>query len=42
MQTIEKEKAVSLNLPTYTIEKPKPIAKKKLTFWQKLLKIFGL
>jgi len=33
---------VSLSVPTYTIETPKPIVIKKLTFWQKLLKIFGL
>lgn len=33
---------VSLSVPTFTIEKPKPIVKKKLTFWQKLLKLFGL
>jgi len=33
---------VSLSVPKYTIETPKPIVIKKLTFWQKLLKIFGL
>jgi len=33
---------VSLSVPKYTIETPKPIVIKKLTFWQKLLKLFGL
>jgi len=32
---------VPLNVPTYIIEKPKPIVKKKLTFWQKILKLFN-
>jgi len=44
MQTIEEEKEVSLSVPKFEtpIEQPKPIVKKKLTWWQKLLKaIFG-
>ena len=32
---------VPLSVPTYIIEKPKPIVKKKLTFWQKILKLFN-
>jgi hypothetical protein len=42
MQQGFKQKEISLSIPTYTIETPKPIAIKKLTFWQKLLKLFGL
>jgi len=44
MQTIEEEKEVTLSTPKFEIpiEAPKPIVKKKLTWWQKLLKaIFG-
>lgn len=44
MQTITKEKEVSLSVPKFEtpIEAPKPIVKKKLTWWQKLIKaIFG-
>jgi len=33
---------VSLSVPKYEIEQPKPIVKKKLNWWQKLIKaIFG-
>jgi len=40
MQQIEKEKSVSLSVPKFETA---PIVKnKKLTFWQKLLKLFGL
>jgi len=40
LDTIEKE--VSLSIPKYEMEQPKPIVKKKLTWWQKLIKaIFG-
>lgn len=38
---IEVKKDVPLSIPTYTIEKPKPIVKKKLTFWQKIKNIFN-
>ena len=38
---IEVKKDVPLSIPTYTIEKPKPIVKKKLTFWQRILKLFN-
>lgn len=42
MQTIQKE-SVPLSVPKHEIpiEKPKPIVKKKLTFWQKILKLFN-
>jgi len=40
MQQIEKEKTVSLSVPKF--EQIPIIKKKKLTFWQKLLKLFGL
>jgi len=40
MQQIEKEKAVSLSVPKF--ETVPIVKKKKLTFWQKLLKLFGL
>ena len=40
MQTIQQEKSVSLSVPKFEVV---PIIKvKKLTFWQKLLKLFGL
>jgi len=40
LDTIAEE--VSLSVPKYEIEQPKPIVKKKLTWWQRLLKaIFG-
>jgi len=40
MQTIQQEKSVPLSVPKF---EPVPIIKKKkLTFWQKLLKLFGL
>jgi len=33
---------VSLGTPTFEVpEPPKPIVKKKLTFWQKILKLFN-
>ena len=44
MQTVQKQKEVSLGTPKFEPPKeaPKPIIKKKLTWWQKLLKsIFG-
>lgn len=44
MQQIQEEKEVSLGTPKFEIpiEKPKPIVKKKLSWWQKLIKaIFG-
>jgi len=40
MQQIEKEKSVSLSVPKF--ETVPIVKKKKLTFWQKLLKLFGL
>jgi len=40
MQQIEKEKSVSLSAPKF--EQIPIIKTKKLTFWQKLLKLFGL
>jgi len=40
MQQIKKEKKVSLSVPKF--EQIPIIKKKKLTFWQKLLKLFGL
>ena len=42
MQTVQKQKEVSLGSPTFETPIVKPIVKKKLTWWQKLLKsIFG-
>jgi len=40
MQTIQQEKLIPLNVPKF--ETVPIIKKKKLTFWQKLLKLFGL
>ena len=40
MQTIQKE-SVPLNVPKFEVPIEKPIVKKKLTFWQKILKIFN-
>jgi len=40
MQQVEKEKSVSLSVPKF--ETVPIVKKKKLTFWQKLLKILGL
>ena len=42
MQQVDTIVEVSLSVPKYEVEQPKPIVKKKLTWWQKLLKaIFG-
>ena len=42
MQQVDIIVEVSLGVPKYEIEQPKPIVKKKLTWWQKLIKaIFG-
>jgi len=40
MQTVQQEKLIPLNVPKF--EAVPIIKKKKLTFWQKLLKLFGL
>ena len=40
MQTVQQEKSVPLNVPKF--ESVPIIKKKKLTFWQKLLKLFGI
>lgn len=36
MQQDLKQKEISLSVPTYTIEQPKPIVQKR-SFWQKLI-----
>jgi hypothetical protein len=41
MQTIAK-KDVPLNVPKFEVPIEQPIVKKKLTFWQRILKMFGL
>lgn len=41
MQTIVK-KDVPLNVPKFEVPIEKPIVKKKLSFWQRILKMFGL
>jgi len=40
MQTVQQEKLIPLSVPKF--ETVPIIKKKKLTFWQKLLKLFGL
>ena len=41
MQTIQKE-SVSLSVPKFELPIEKQTVKKKLSFWQKILKMFGL
>ena len=42
MQQLDTVVEVNLSVPKYEIEQPKPIIKKKVTWWQKLIKaIFG-
>jgi len=42
MQQDLKEKEISLGVPNFEIPIEKPIIKKKLNWWQKLLKLLGL
>ena len=42
MQTFDTIVEVNLGTPIFEVpEPPKPIVKKKLTFWQKILKLFN-
>jgi len=42
MQQDLKEKEISLGIPKFEVPIEKPIIKKKINWWQKLLKLLGL